>query len=102
MRIRITLPPRGRITGNPGAPVRNPHVGPVFRQAVRPIRGIIPQNAPRGRTGSNPGGPVENIPFATLVFSYGSPHFAWKYDDPHFEWTYGNPHGAWAYGIPQL
>ena len=58
-RIRITLPPRGRVSGNPGAPVRNPAPGPVFRQAVRPAQARRPL-PPRGRTASNPGGPVQN------------------------------------------
>ena len=98
---RYPLPPRGRTTGNKGAPVSNPATGPVFRQAVQPIRGIIPQNAPRGRTGSNPGGPVENIPQATLRFSYGDPHYRWSYGTPEYQWSYEDPLYRWSYAGPQ-
>ena len=101
VRIRITPPPRGRTTGNPGGPVRNPHQGPVFRQAVKPIRGIIPQNAPRGRAAGNPGGPVENIPFATLRFRTGTPYFQWDTEDPGFQWDTSSPGFQWATGDPE-
>ena len=36
---------KGRASGNPGGPVRNPHPGPVFHPAVQPCRARIPQNA---------------------------------------------------------
>ena len=41
-RIRPSLPPRGRIASNPGAPVHNPHLGPVFRPAIEAIRARQP------------------------------------------------------------
>ena len=101
VQARRPLPPHGRaVTGNPGAPVRNPQPGPVFRQAVRPIRGIIPQNAPRGRTWSNPGGPVENIPVRSTSFTYGTPYFDWGYGIPYFNWEFGTPDFDWDYGTP--
>ena len=101
VQARTPLPPRGRTEGNKGAPVRNPATGPVFRQAVHPVRGIIPQNAPRGRTGSNPGGPVANIPQATLRFRYGLPHYQWSYGSPEYQWSYGDPVYRWSYGDPE-
>ena len=82
-RIRITLPPRGRTAFNEGAPARNPNPGPAFRQAVRPVRGIIPQNAPRGRTGSNPGGPVIPVPAESPDFTFGIPYLGWDTGTPY-------------------
>jgi hypothetical protein len=41
-----------------GAPVNNPTSGPIFRQAVRAIRSIIPQTFSKGRIGSNAGAPI--------------------------------------------
>ena len=90
-RIHPSLPIRGRTYSNKGAPVHNPTRGPRFIPAVRPIRGIIPQNAPRGRNGSNPGGPVANIPSATLKFKTGNPYFRWSTGNPYFQWNTGNP-----------
>ena len=61
VRIRPSLPPRGRTGSNPGGPVRNP-VPPIiaiFRQAVIPAR-IRPVLPPRGRTYSHPGAPLRN------------------------------------------
>jgi len=63
----------------------------VFRQAVHPIRGIIPQNAPRGRIASNPGGPVENIPNVPLLVTTGSPFTLLATDEPFLLWTMGSP-----------
>jgi hypothetical protein len=75
----------------------------VFRQAIKPIRAVIPQNAPRGRTGSNPGGPVQNIPVATLLFRLGSPYFQWDTGTPGMvsEWNLGTPVFAWDTGVPE-
>ena len=58
-------------TGNPGGPVRNPDPGPVFRQAVRPIQGIIPRNAPRGRVGSTRADTIENMPNIQAILIAG-------------------------------
>jgi hypothetical protein len=57
---RQPLPPRGRTASNPGAPVRNPVAGPVFRPATAPIRAHIPQTFSAGRADGNPGAPVRN------------------------------------------
>ena len=46
--------PRGRVYSNPGAPVHNPTTGPVFTQAVQPVRTRLPLPG-KGRAGSNPG-----------------------------------------------
>lgn len=62
VRIKPALPPRGRVSGNPGARVQNPHAGPVFRQAGWPARTRIPQNTPRGRATGSAGAPVQNPP----------------------------------------
>ena len=102
VRVHPVLPPRGRTAFNKGALVRNPQSSPVFRQAVKPIRGIIPQNAPRGRIGSNSGGPVENIPNITLIFTYGDPEFGWTFGAPEFEWAYNNPEFQWVLGPAEL
>jgi hypothetical protein len=74
----------------------------VFRQAVRPVRAIIPQNAPRGRTASNPGGPVANIPLANPLFRLGTPFWRWATGTPGLtsEWSTGTPGFQWATGIP--
>jgi hypothetical protein len=101
---RRPLPPHGRvITGNPGAPVRNPQHGQPFHSLPWPARTRIPQNAPRGRTSSNPGGPVANIPVATLLFRLGSPYFQWETDTPGLtsEWSTGTPVFAWTAGVPE-
>jgi len=98
VRIRITLPPRGRIAGNEGAPGRNPHPGPVFRQAVRPIRAVIPQNAPRGRTAGNPGGPVANKPFNRILITAGDPFTLWEAGGPVTAWETGDLFTAWETG----
>ena len=94
--VRAQNPPRpmrGRvILGNKGAPVVNPHSGPVFRQAVHPIRSIIPQNAPRGRTNSNPGGPVMN--------PSGSRAAIWNSGQTYTRWTAGSPYSRWQLGQP--
>ena len=58
---RRTLPADGP-TPTPGAPVRNPAPGPVFRPAVHPCRTLVPQVFSKGRIGSSPGGPVLNPP----------------------------------------
>jgi hypothetical protein len=58
VRIRPALPPRGRVSFNSGGPLHNPSAGPVFRQAVRPARAIIPQVFSKGRVGSNLGIPA--------------------------------------------
>ena len=101
VQARRPLPPHGRVTlGNKGAAVRNPQPGPVFRQAVRPVRAVIPQNAPRGRASSNPGGPVENIPFVTLRFRTGTPYFQWETDTPYFRWEAGTPGSQWETDTP--
>ena len=60
--VRARIPqnaPRGRIGSNPGGPLRNPLVGPKFRQATAPsrIRTTLP---PRGRIGFSQGAPVVN------------------------------------------
>ena len=101
-RIRITLPPKGRTGSNPGGPVRNPHPGPVFQQAVKPIRAVIPQNAPRGRAGSNSGGPVQNIPFSRIRVTLDQPYTSWEAGGPHTRWASGRPEaaGSWAAGQP--
>jgi hypothetical protein len=49
VRFHPTLPPRGRATSGRGAPLRNPAVGPPFRQATRPVRGVIPKTFSQGR-----------------------------------------------------
>jgi hypothetical protein len=74
----------------------------VFRQAVRPVRAVIPQNAPRGRASGNPGGPVENIPQATALFHLGTPFPGWETGTPGLtsQWPAGTPVTQWATGIP--
>jgi hypothetical protein len=99
-RIRPSLPPRGRITSNPGGPLRNPQPGPAFRQAVRPARPVIPQNAPRGRTGSNPGGPVQNIPTHRILITTGDPFLAWETTGPFTAWDTAVPFLAWETSTP--
>jgi hypothetical protein len=91
VQARRPLPPHGRITlGNKGAPVHNPAAGPVFRQAVRPIRAIIPQNAPRGRTSSNPGGPIMNPSESRAG--------AWKAGQTYTRWRLGQPYTCMSTG----
>ena len=84
-RIRVTLPPRGRAAGNPGAPLRNPTQGPVFTQAVHPIRAVIPQTFSKGRVGSNPGSlpPVQKafLPVG-LTLTAGNITGGWQYTGP--------------------
>ena len=61
-RIHPSLPPRGRIASNPGAPVHNPvppGTGPAFTPFTSAVR-IRPAFPPRGRAASNPGAPVRN------------------------------------------
>ena len=102
VQARRPLPRRGAcrsIRFYPG--VSNPTPGPVFRQAVKPIRVVIPQNAPRGRIWSNRGGPVENVPFATLRFRTGNPYFQWDTGVPWFQWQVSDPHLQWQTGIPE-
>jgi hypothetical protein len=74
----------------------------VFRQAVKPVRAVIPQNAPRGRTSANPGGPVQNIPVATLLFRLGSPYVQWDTGTPGLvsDWSLGNPFFGWDTDVP--
>jgi hypothetical protein len=55
VRSRITLPPRGRIAGGTGCPVRNPVPAPPQHG---PVRARIPQRLAGGRVYSNPGNPV--------------------------------------------
>jgi hypothetical protein len=100
VQARFPLPPRGRTASNPGGPVRNPHPGPVFRQAVRPARAVIPQNAPRGRTAGNPGGPVENVPNRPVEIETGSPFTGWETDVPFTGWDTATPYTGWLTGVP--
>jgi hypothetical protein len=64
-RIRVILPPRGRIASCQGTPVRNPSPGPVFTPAAKPVQARFPL-AVRGRITGNPGVPV--VPPAVTVF----------------------------------
>lgn len=70
------IAPRGRTSGNHGAPVRNPHAGPVFIPVPRPVMARRPLPA-RGRIGSDPGGPVANPRYifvsAGLLFTLWEP-----------------------------
>jgi hypothetical protein len=62
--VRARLPQQpflsGRISSDPGAPVRNPQPGPSFEQATTPARAVIPRTFSKGRAYSNPGAPVQN------------------------------------------
>jgi hypothetical protein len=101
--VRVVYVAAGRAATMVALPVpRNPQPGPVFRQATRPIRAVIPQNAPRGRTSSNPGGPVENIPFGSPLFRLGSPYFQWDTGTPGLvsEWSTSSPGFGWATDVP--
>lgn len=101
VQARRPLPPHGRvITGNPGAPRRNPQAGPRFTQAVRPCRCRVPQNAPRGRTASGPGGPVQNKPFNRILIATGDPFTLWATSGPVTAWDTGDPFAAWETGSP--
>jgi hypothetical protein len=94
VQARRPLPPKGRvILGNKGAPLHNPQQGPVFRQAVKPIRATIPQNAPRGRTSGNHGGPVAN-PSANraAVWHVGQTYTRWNASFPYSRWQLGTPY----------
>ena len=59
VRIRPSLPPRGRISLSLTSPPFIPQPGPVFRPFRFPAR-VHPTLPPRGRMLSNPGGPVRN------------------------------------------
>jgi len=72
-RIRPSLPPRGRVSFNKGAPLRNPNAGPVFYPAVHPAQARIPQVFSKGRVYSNPGGPVLNPAVPPPVYPLKSP-----------------------------
>ena len=94
VQARRPLPPKGRIVlGNKGAAVHNPQAGPVFRQAVHPIRSVIPQNAPRGRTNSNPGGPIFNPSGdRAAVWNSGQTYTRWQAGSPYARWQLGQPY----------
>ncbi len=101
VQARRPLPPHGRvITGNPGAPRRNPSQGPRFTQAVQPCRSRVPPNAPRGRTASGPGGPVQNKPFNRILIATGDPFTLWATSGPVTAWDTGDPLAAWETGSP--
>jgi hypothetical protein len=72
----------------------------VFRQAVRPVRAVIPVNAPRGRAGSNPGGPVQNIPLRRILLTTGQPFTDWEAEVPFTDWETGQPSAGWQTGVP--
>ena len=59
-RIRITLPPRGRVTFSHPGVVNNPNPGPVFHQSPKPARAVIPRTFSKGRIRSSQGAPVNN------------------------------------------
>lgn len=80
-------PPRGRATSRAGTYAGT---GPVFRQAVRPIRAVIPQNAPRGRTRSNPGAPVANKPFTRILITAGDLFAVWETGSLITAWETGD------------
>ena len=61
----------GRKVSNPGAPVRNPVPGPVFRQAISAVRARIPQHIPGGF--SNGYGTDTTQASGRIMWSSGAP-----------------------------
>ena len=75
------------VTGNPGAPVRNPNPGAPVPARHNPvsIRFTLP---PRGWNASNAGAPIVNPVLAVL----------WGYRDTRWQWTAGGARLHWEAG----
>ena len=87
-RAKIPVPrliPRGRVSSGKGAPVANPRQGPVFRQAVRPVRAPVPRTFSKGRVLFTPPympPPLTTNPLAIgLTLTAGGVN-AWQYIGP--------------------
>ena len=86
IQARRPLPPRGRVSSNAGAPIRNATIGPRFIQAVHPAQVRIPINGPRGRTSGNQGAPRVPV-FTHETRAYlGLPYTVWILGTPYTLW----------------
>ena len=101
----ISLPfSTGRTSWNLGGPVRNPTAGPVFRQAVTPVRAVIPKVFSRGRTAATavpyvipPVPPVPPPPPVLWQFLGHNPVYYLDYlDQVTRETLYAVPGGSYA------
>ena len=74
-RIRPVLPPRGRVTSSPGAPVSDPRTGPPVCPLPGPVRARIPQVFSKGRVRANPGA-LATAPVPAPVYPLHGPVMA--------------------------